>query len=110
MERVAAEVPRRTDALTSLRRSEGMVIALLESASQAILGTDRFGRIVLANHRAEEMFGYSRDELIGERIEILLPEGKRAAHVRDREQYFEQPRVRPMGIGVDLSGRRKDGK
>ena len=48
-------------------------------------------------------------ELLGARIELLLPESKRAAHGRQRDEYFERPRARPMGIGLDLSGRRKDG-
>jgi len=95
--------------MTLLRESEKMVMALLESASQAILSIDRNGRIVLANPRTEEMFGYSGAELLGARVEILLPESKRRAHGRDREEYFARPRVRPMGIGLDLAGRRKDG-
>jgi two-component system cell cycle sensor histidine kinase/response regulator CckA len=90
-------------------KNEGMVRALLDSASQAILSADRSGRIVLANHRAEEMFGYSREELIGAGIEMLLPESKRAAHHRQRDDYFAHPRSRPMGIGMELAGRRKDG-
>jgi hypothetical protein len=84
-------------------------MALLQSASQAILSIDRTGRIVLANPKTEEMFGYTGEELLGARIEILLPESQRRAHGRDREEYFTRPRVRPMGIGMDLAGRRKDG-
>jgi two-component system cell cycle sensor histidine kinase/response regulator CckA len=90
-------------------KSEGMVRALLDSASQAILSADRSGTIVLANRRAEEMFGYSHEELVGSRIEILLPESKRSTHQRQREEYFAHPRSRPMGIGMELAGRRKDG-
>jgi two-component system, cell cycle sensor histidine kinase and response regulator CckA len=86
-----------------------MLEALLESASQAIVAANRDGRIVLANQRTEEMFGYSRSELLGARIEILLPQSRRSAHGRERERYFAHPRVRPMGIGLDLAGRRKDG-
>ena len=86
-----------------------MLAALLESAGQAIISIDPAGRIVLANRRAEEMFGYTREELLGGRIEMLLPEDKRAAHTGDRDRYFERPHVRPMGIGMDLAGRRKDG-
>ena len=59
-----------------------MVVALLESASQAILGMDRTGHIVMANPKAQEIFGYSREELIGANVEMLLPEGGRAAHSR----------------------------
>jgi hypothetical protein len=85
-----------------------MVLALLESAAQAIIGADRGGRIVLANRKTEELFGYSREELIGSRIEMLLPESRRSVHEREREAYFARPRVRPMGVGMELAGRRKD--
>jgi PAS domain S-box-containing protein len=97
------------DMLGIFHKSEKLVLALLESASQAVIGIDQAGRIVLANRRAEEMFGYSRSELLGSRIEILLPESKRSTHVRERDQYFHRPHARPMGIGMDLSGRREDG-
>jgi len=100
---------RQKDPITLLHESEKTVMALLESASQAILSIDRNGRIVLANPKTEEMFGYGREELLGARIEILLPESKRRTHGRDREEYFARPRVRPMGIGLDLAGRRKNG-
>ena len=102
--------PHDKDLLGSFQKSEQMVLALLDSATQAIISIDRSGTIVLVNRRGEEMFGYSREELVGSRIEILLPESKRSAHRGDREEYFERPRIRPMGIGMDLSGRRKDGK
>ncbi len=97
------------DKTSLLQKNEKMVVALLESASQAIISVDRTGRIALANRRAEEMFNYTRDELIGARIEVLLPESKRAGHTRQRDEYFARPRTRPMGIGMDLSGRRRDG-
>jgi PAS domain S-box-containing protein len=102
-------IPNTNDIAGMFHRSEKMVVALLESASQAIISIDRTGRIVLSNHRAEEIFGYTREELLGARIEILLPESRRSAHSREREDYFDRPRIRPMGIGMDLSGRRKDG-
>jgi two-component system cell cycle sensor histidine kinase/response regulator CckA len=86
-----------------------MLAAVLESASEAILSVDRNGRIALVNRRAEEMFGYERAELLGSGIEMLLPEAKRAVHQREREEYFEHPRTRPMGIGMELTGRRRDG-
>jgi PAS domain S-box-containing protein len=101
---------RTKDMLGSFQKSEKMVLALLDSATQAIVSIDRTGRIVLTNRRAHEMFGYGPEELLGERIEILLPESKHPKHRSDREDYFARPRIRPMGIGMDLSGRRKDGK
>jgi len=99
----------RRDMLGVLNKSEHLVVALMEAASQAVVATDRGGRIVVVNRRAEEMFGHSKEELLGARIELLLPEPKRAGHVRDRDGYFDQPRSRPMGIGMDLAARRKDG-
>jgi len=101
--------PVRNDLITGFHKSGKLVTALLESASQAIVSIDRRGRIVLANRRAEEIFGYSGEELLGARIEMLLPESKRAGHSRDRDNFFDRPHTRPMGIGMDLSGRRKDG-
>src|SRR5260370_16471396 len=105
----AAEGARPTDIPGVFQKTEKLLVALLESASQAIISIDRTGRIVLANRRAAEMFGYTGTELLGARIEILLPESKRATHGRQRDDYFQRPRARPMGIGLDLSGRRKDG-
>jgi len=72
-----------------------MVLALLESAAQAIIGADRGGSIVLANRKAEEMFGYTREELIGSRIEMLLPEPQRSVHEREREEYFARRAFAP---------------
>src|ERR1039458_2699917 len=92
-----------------LANSEHMVSALLESASQSIVSVDRSGRIVLANARTEEMFGYTRAEVLGSSIEALLPEAVRGKHVQDRAAYFANPHVRPMGTGLELAGRRKDG-
>jgi two-component system, cell cycle sensor histidine kinase and response regulator CckA len=95
---------------TLLNSSEKMVRALLESASQGIIGIDRTGRLVLANPKALEMFGYSSEELMGAQVEMLLPESKRHAHIQQRNDYVHHPRTRPMGIGMELAGRRKDGR
>jgi PAS domain S-box-containing protein len=83
--------------------------ALLESATEGIILIDAGGRITLVNRAAERMFGYTRAELLGQTLEMLLPERIRAAHVGHRTGYFAGPRVRPMGIGIDLAGRRKEG-
>ncbi len=92
-----------------LQKSEKLLLALLESAAQAIIATDRTGKIVLANDRTEAMFGFTRQELLGSAIEMLLPASKREAHVPRRDEYFHHPRTRPMGTGMELAGQRKDG-
>ena len=99
----------RKDLEDYLQKHDKLLPALLDSAAQAILSVDRTGRIVLANARTEEMFGFSRRDLIGQPIEILLPESLREVHVKHRTDYITKPRVRPMGIGMDLAGRKKDG-
>src|SRR4029077_897259 len=83
---------------------------LMESASQAIIAIDHKGLIEIVNNKAEETFGYTREELIGQRLEMLLPEALRERHVDHRKDYFARPRARPMGIGVDLAGKRKNGQ
>jgi protein-histidine pros-kinase len=82
---------------------------LFESSPDAILLTDREGRITRVNAQVEQTFGYGRSELIGNPLEILLPERFRAGHPARREQYLAERRRRPMGLGLQLFGRRKDG-
>lgn len=82
---------------------------LFESAPDGIVIVDRAGRIELLNTQAERMFGYRRRELIGEPVEVLMPERFRTAHVARRDEYHAAPRTRPMGAGLELFGRRKDG-
>ena len=91
------------------RASERLVLALLDSATEAIFGVDPQGRIILANPRATEMFGYPQEELIGATVELLLPLSNRHGHARAREAFFARPQSRPMGLGMDLEARRKDG-
>jgi PAS domain S-box-containing protein len=91
----------------ALARAAGQ--ALLESSAEAVVIVDREGRVVFANGRAEAMFGYAPGELVGQPVEILLPERFRPAHRQHRTRYFDAPRPRPMGLGLDLAGRRKDG-
>jgi len=83
--------------------------ALLEAAPDAIVVVDGDARIVLVNKQAEHMFGYSRDELLGEPVEMLLPERFRHRHVEERERYATRPRSRRMGTGLELLARRRDG-
>lgn len=82
---------------------------LLEAAPDAIMQVDGAGRILLMNRVTEEMFGYTRDELLGERIEILVPAARRGAHEHHRAGYAKHPATRPMGAKLPLEGMRKDG-
>jgi PAS domain S-box-containing protein len=97
----------KTDEL--LHKTEGTVRALLETAAQAILTVNQAGRIELVNASAEQMFGYDRKEMLGKPLEMLIPMDLQSAHQHHRADYFLHPRSRPMGIGLDLAGRRKDG-
>jgi len=82
---------------------------LFELAPDAVIIAELTGPIVLVNQQVERFFGYRRDELIGAEIELLLPHRYRAAHPALRKRYAHQPHVRPMGVGLDLYGMRKDG-
>ncbi len=83
--------------------------AAVESAPSGLLMVDSQGRIVLVNREIERLFGYPREEVLGQSVELLVPEGLRKAHGGFRGQFFSAPQVRAMGAGRDLYGRRKDG-
>ena len=82
---------------------------MLEYAPDATVITDGEGRICLVNAQAERLFGYYREEMIGQPIEMLIPPRYRAKHVGERSGYFGDPHVRPMGVGLELHGLRKNG-
>src|SRR5829696_4376107 len=82
---------------------------LLEAAPDAMVVIDERGSIVLANAQTEMLFGYSREELLGQPIEMLVPESLREAVRGHRDDYMLEPHVRAMGSGLDLRARRKDG-
>ncbi|HSG49456.1 MAG TPA: PAS domain S-box protein, partial [Longimicrobiales bacterium] len=90
------------DAHDSLRQ-------FLEAAPDAMVVVDREGHIQLVNGQTEVLFGYRRDELVGEAVEILVPQTLRRKHAGQRMQYQQDPHRRPMGTGLELAGRRKDG-
>jgi PAS domain S-box-containing protein len=96
-------------AVAGISDSEARFRGLLDSAPDAIVIIDRAGQINLINNQAEKWFGYSRDELIGQPVEQLIPERFRGRHTVYRQDYSEKPVVRPMGAGVELFGRRKNG-
>jgi PAS domain S-box-containing protein len=91
------------------RAADAKFRALLDSAPDAMVIVGSDGNVVLVNHQMETVFGYARAELIGHSIEALIPERFRETHPARRAQYFGTPAVRPMGAGLELYGRRKDG-
>jgi PAS domain S-box-containing protein len=106
---IARDITERNRAADALVRSETQARAILEAASQAILIVDQSGIIASVNRKTEEMFGYPRDVLHGQSLEILLPERLRSRHVEHRASFFRDPHVRPMGQGLDLLACRRDG-
>jgi PAS domain S-box-containing protein len=95
--------------ITERQRAEAMFRGLLEAAPDAIIGVTRDGAITLINAQTERMFGYQRDELIGQSIEVLVPERARARHSGFRDSYFADPRPRQLAAGRKLTALRKDG-
>ena len=91
-----------------LRESEATSRLILESMPDAIVITDREGRIVHANTQVETLFGYSPNEVLGKSVEMLIPERFRNRHLKNRDMYSGQRTRRIMGLGFDLFGRRKD--
>jgi PAS domain S-box-containing protein len=83
--------------------------AILESAAEGIVVVGEDGRITLVNAKTEALFGYAREELVGQTLEILLPARLRGPHAAHRGTFFASPRARPMGQGLELAGARKDG-
>ncbi len=83
--------------------------SFLEAVPDAIIVVDRAGSIVIANGLAERLFGYTSVEFLGQRVEALVPPRYRERHPGHRSEFFADPRVRPMGSGLELFGLRKDG-
>jgi PAS domain S-box-containing protein len=96
--------------ITGRKKAEEKFKALLQSAPDAMVIVNRRGEIVLVNSRTETLFGYSPDELLNQPVEMLLPERFRGKHPGHRTAFFGDPKLRPMGAGLELYARRKDGK
>lgn len=97
----------RLQSSSSLRQEQHLT--MLESLPDATVIMDSHGKIVFVNKQTEILFGYPRDEMLGELVEMLLPHRSRDSHVGQRNRFMVTPRVRPMGRGLDLYGMRKDG-
>jgi len=95
--------------MSDLAVASSIVARVLDAAPDGLLLVDAAGQITLVNDRVEHMFGYGRADLVGHTVEVLLPEAFRQVHVAHRQRFLDQPRTRPMGAGLALSGRRKDG-
>jgi PAS domain S-box-containing protein len=90
------------------QRTEQKLQALFDSAPDAQIVTDEIGKIVMANKQTVSLFGYSRDELLGQPVELLVPPDLRTRHIQHRADFTARPHPRPMGIGAKLKGIRKD--
>ena len=95
--------------ISNIGESEVFFRNLLESAPDAMIIVNDQGIMSLVNGQAQKMFGYQREEMLDQPIEILLPESSRGRHVPQRSSYTDEPALRPMGQGRDLVGLRKDG-
>jgi PAS domain S-box-containing protein len=95
--------------MSTRQAEEAIFRSLLQAAPDGILVCDQHGRIIIANEQVERMLGYTTGELIGQEVEVLVPEYIRPKHAALRDGYFGNPRRRPMGIGLDLVATRKGG-
>ncbi len=98
-----------TVAMAPPAASTDLLRNIVEMAPDAIVVIGTQGRILLVNRQTEAMFGYSREDLLGQTLELLVPTRLRQAHVQHRARYGAAPRTRPMGVGLELYGRRTDG-
>ena len=103
------DVTRRKRAEMAVQQGSTTIQSLLDSATQSIVAVNQDGNFVIVNASTERMFGYTRGELLTQNLEILVPEARRGRHAKYHKDYFDNPKSRPMGIGLELEGRRKDG-
>ncbi|MGA7077174.1 MAG: PAS domain S-box protein [Terriglobales bacterium] len=106
---VARDITERRNAEDALKRIREDLQAFIEAAPDSVITVDSHGTIVQINGQTEKLFGYQRAELVGQQIERLMPSSIRDKHVRNRADYFSEPRFRAMGTGLELSALRKDG-
>lgn len=105
----AKDIAERKNIESNLKKQETRIRKIIESIPNGILMVDKDGKIVLTNPVLEMQFGYLPDELIGQKIEMLVPRKFKHEHVQHRDSYFSKPVIKQMGAGRDLFGLRKDG-
>lgn len=103
------EIAERRQVESQLKQSEEHLSMVIESVGDAVVSADAEGRILLVNKRTEELFGYPREEMIGQFVEMFLPQERRAQHVVDRQGYMSSPQPFELGGGRDLFAVHKDG-
>jgi PAS domain S-box-containing protein len=104
------DVTARREAVDALQASERRFRSVVESAASGMIMVDRTGKVLFVNRAVEEQFGYARDELIGQSMELLVPKRFRGMHPAYRADFAAAPSARPMGAGRDLFGLHKDGR
>lgn len=110
MSRPSSDLNEPATSLSAKTMAEALLSTdLLETLPDAIVAVDRDGTIVQVNAQAQELFGYDRDELIGQRVEMLVPESYRREHHHHRQNFADAPKTRRMGANLDLYGRRRNG-
>jgi PAS domain S-box-containing protein len=107
--KVTRDITERRRTAEALEKSRENLLTLLEVAPDPVVTVDERGVIVMVNAQTEKVFGYRRDELLGQSVEKLVPERSRGNHTQHRIGYVAEPHARPMGAGMELNARRKDG-
>lgn len=109
MQGLVQDITQRKNDELALHRMTSKMNALLEATPDCLIITNKEGQIIFANAVAEKIFGYTAEKLIRQKIEFLLPARYQKHHIKNRQHYFEKPKLRPMGQGLELFGQHKDG-